>query len=295
VLYGGCLCSGGAGTVKYHSQLVTTNVYHFFVDFFLLVIGGALSSGPTDEVELISLDVINNPVPTALQSLRGLPVKGLFEGRPRMTQVGAVTKIHVYGNSVNRHSLHIKQLCCRYSVQKDQWMSCQDISVENLAEYRERNILYESAGVYGSATCGVFKSSVTQKEEIILVGGFNAGQYLTTVEIYSLEKSEWRDGNPFPRPIYGATIIPIGDSLLLVGGITTGWLRLDTIYLYNPDDDSWTLLDARMQNRNVDVIAMLVKRAIFDKESVLVKNGQESKTALLVRKVGQFLRSAMLF
>jgi hypothetical protein len=24
VLYNGCLCSGGAGTVKYHSQLLTT-------------------------------------------------------------------------------------------------------------------------------------------------------------------------------------------------------------------------------------------------------------------------------
>jgi hypothetical protein len=27
VLYGGCLCSGGAGTVKYHSQLHLSVIY----------------------------------------------------------------------------------------------------------------------------------------------------------------------------------------------------------------------------------------------------------------------------
>jgi N-acetylneuraminic acid mutarotase len=40
-------------------------------------------------------------------------------------------------------------------------------------------------------------------------------------------------------------------------------LHLDTIYHYNPDDDSWTLLDAKLKNGAYSVAAMAVPRKMF--------------------------------
>jgi hypothetical protein len=66
--------------------------------------------------------------------------------------------------------------------------------------------------------------------------------------------------NPLPLPISRATAVPFGDSFLLVGGQTTGWDRLSTIYRYNAEDDSWILIKARMKHEKSCVIAMMVDR-----------------------------------
>jgi hypothetical protein len=72
-----------------------------------------------------------------------------------------------------------------------------------------------------------------------------------------------------------ATVVPFGDSFLLVGGITNGDSRvgrvtpeigLSTIYRYNYKDDCWTLLDATMSKPKARVIAMLVERNMLETE-----------------------------
>jgi hypothetical protein len=80
-------------------------------------------------------------------------------------------------------------------------------------------------------------------------------------------------GNPLPKPIFDATAVPFGDSFLIVGGssafpISWGKERKNnnTVFRYNPDEDSWTLLDARMKEEKYEVIAMLVDKQMFQKE-----------------------------
>ena len=64
---------------------------------------------------------------------------------------------------------------------------------------------------------------------------------------------------PFPHQIMGAaTVVPFGDSILLVGG------RLGESTYYNPDEDSWTLLESRMKEKNDHVVAMMVDRDMFE-------------------------------
>jgi hypothetical protein len=72
--------------------------------------------------------------------------------------------------------------------------------------------------------------------------------------------------NPLPQPIVCATVVPFGDSFLLVGGITTGFSHLSTIYCYNPDEDSWTLFTGGMKSGTIGGIAMLVPRNMFKNE-----------------------------
>jgi N-acetylneuraminic acid mutarotase len=61
-----------------------------------------------------------------------------------------------------------------------------------------------------------------------------------------------------------ATVVPFGDSFLLVGGGNNNSC-LSTIYHYKPQEDSWTLLDARMKEGKYGVIAMLVEREMLVK------------------------------
>jgi hypothetical protein len=70
--------------------------------------------------------------------------------------------------------------------------------------------------------------------------------------------------NPFPHLIWDATSVPFGNSFLLLGGRKTSQRdRLDTIYCYNPDDDSWTLLNAKLKNSACSVAAMAVPWKMF--------------------------------
>jgi N-acetylneuraminic acid mutarotase len=72
---------------------------------------------------------------------------------------------------------------------------------------------------------------------------------------------------PLPQPITDATVVPFGDSFLLVGGATSSHVSshffLSTIYHYEPEEDSWTLLDERMKEGMAGVIAMLVDRKLL--------------------------------
>jgi N-acetylneuraminic acid mutarotase len=82
--------------------------------------------------------------------------------------------------------------------------------------------------------------------------------------------------NPLPQPITLATTVPFGDSFLLIGGMTGNSSRktyLSTIYWYNPDEDSWNLLDASLKEGKAGVIAIVV-----DRETVCSGVGYKLKT-----------------
>jgi N-acetylneuraminic acid mutarotase len=67
-----------------------------------------------------------------------------------------------------------------------------------------------------------------------------------------------------PETLYDATSVPFGDSFLLVGGEIRNFSHVDTVYRYNPTDDTWTLLQARLKEGKAPAIAMLLERRIFD-------------------------------
>jgi N-acetylneuraminic acid mutarotase len=64
--------------------------------------------------------------------------------------------------------------------------------------------------------------------------------------------------NSLPQPIAYATVVPSGHSFLLFGGNTKENSELSTIYSYDPEEDIWTLLDAKLEEGKRRVIAMEV-------------------------------------
>jgi N-acetylneuraminic acid mutarotase len=73
---------------------------------------------------------------------------------------------------------------------------------------------------------------------------------------------------PFPQIIQYATSVSFGDSFLVVGGY--GDTLLSTIFQYNPDEDSWTLLSSRMKQSKAGVFAMMVEREMFEIQSSML-------------------------
>ena len=72
-------------------------------------------------------------------------------------------------------------------------------------------------------------------------------------------------GNPFPRAsITDSKAVPVGDTFIVVGGFDGGIRRyLDTIYKYEPLDDSWTLLETKLPFKKGNVMALMVEIDIF--------------------------------
>ena len=73
-------------------------------------------------------------------------------------------------------------------------------------------------------------------------------------------------GNSLPLPLQDTSVVPYGESFLLVGGCHAGDnLRevTDTIYKYEVLSESWTLLDTRIPYKVVSPIALMVDLDIF--------------------------------
>jgi N-acetylneuraminic acid mutarotase len=111
---------------------------------------------------------------------------------------------------------------------------------------------------------------------VVVAGGINHDGVHEIVEIYSVEQNKWRSANPLPHIIFGATVVPFGDSFFIVGG-TDRAINYSTIYRYNPEEDSWTLMDGRMRKGQFYVISMLVKREIFEQYSLLMQTDSDDQ------------------
>ena len=72
-------------------------------------------------------------------------------------------------------------------------------------------------------------------------------------------------GNNLPYPIEAAASVPYKDSFLLVGGYLYDTDEvLDTIIKYNPEDDSWLEMPAKLQTPRYWHTVIPVKQSIFN-------------------------------
>ena len=82
-----------------------------------------------------------------------------------------------------------------------------------------------------------------------------------------------------PRHLTGSTVVPLGESFLLVGGslIEDAFPKLSkTIYKYEKLSDSWTLLNATLPHRAGNPVALMVDIDIFPSCSDEVEGGATS-------------------
>ena len=70
-------------------------------------------------------------------------------------------------------------------------------------------------------------------------------------------------GNTFPTTIGYPAVAQDVNSFYIIGGLEVDFFPMDTIYSYEPNNDSWTLLPNKMQYRRDGATAMIVKSSIF--------------------------------
>ena len=72
-------------------------------------------------------------------------------------------------------------------------------------------------------------------------------------------------GNPLPHHLSAATVVPFGETFLLVGGFISDTFpqSTDTIYQYEKLSDSWTLLNTKIPYRAENPMALMVDIDIF--------------------------------
>jgi len=111
--------------------------------------------------------------------------------------------------------------------------------------------------------CGMVHNANGDQEVIAAGGGFSVNR---EVEIYNLQSGEWRTGNPLPLHLDDATVVPLDESFLLVGGYLSDDdfpSKSNTIYKYEKQNDSWTLLDTKIPFHVANPIALMVDIDIF--------------------------------
>ena len=82
---------------------------------------------------------------------------------------------------------------------------------------------------------------------------------------FHLNNAIFPPGNPLPLPLADATVVPFDETFLLVGGFLSDDRPSysDSIYKYEKQDDSWTLLDTKIPFRVSNPIALMVDIDIF--------------------------------
>ena len=109
--------------------------------------------------------------------------------------------------------------------------------------------------------CGEVLTGDGSQQEVIVAGGSgNTGTInpspLDVVEIFSVRDGNWRLASPLPTPIVQATVVPLDNTFLILGGEDTEFSNL--IYRYQLGDDTWELLDAKLPKPARGVAATMV-------------------------------------
>ncbi len=79
------------------------------------------------------------------------------------------------------------------------------------------------------------------EEQLVMAGGFNdVDLHLSTSEVYSPDRDEWREGGSLPRRLRGGMSVQLNGTFVAVGGITDEGDFSDTIYVWDPEELTWS-------------------------------------------------------
>ena len=155
-------------------------------------------------------------------------------------------------------------------------------------------------------TCGKVGPELNP-EKIVVVGGCNDGgcrTRLNSVEIYTIDTGSWETGRiinliimflfckkknipktittarDFPHPIIAHGQVKYEQSFLIIGGQTyypnPNLNLLDTIYLYNNINGTWSVMQTRLDEKQMAVSATWVDAAKFPSRSATANSNKDA-------------------
>lgn len=104
-----------------------------------------------------------------------------------------------------------------------------------------------------SHACGLVKG-----RNIVAAGGATgAGGDLASVEIYSLETGDWKNGTKLPMGMRLMAAVQLEETFMLVGG-KQNKTYLDSIYMYNEKKDIFVKTKEKLKKGRPELLAVLV-------------------------------------
>ena len=117
--------------------------------------------------------------------------------------------------------------------------------------------------------CGVATKSDGSKM-VVVAGSFNIGDRRST-QILDLETGVWRMPNTFPFDVRLGTVVPYGNTFLILGGRSGGATSPDyattSIIEFEPDSETWVVRQEHMTEQRSGHYAAFVDREHFDCQS----------------------------
>ncbi len=86
----------------------------------------------------------------------------------------------------------------------------------------------------------------SDRYDIVVAGGDGGSRLLQSSEIYNTGTGVWREGPPLPDAFDDMASVQYEDTFLVIGGFDGSSTRLDTIYQYDPNSESWVLRPERL-------------------------------------------------
>ena len=83
-------------------------------------------------------------------------------------------------------------------------------------------------------------ADVPDKPYIIVAGGFDNTNILSSAERYNPKDNTWTAINPMPTAKYGAQAVGIGSKVYVIGGTTTGGAVTKSVYVYDDATKAWS-------------------------------------------------------
>jgi hypothetical protein len=78
--------------------------------------------------------------------------------------------------------------------------------------------------------------------KLYIMGGDNGTNVYTSTYIYDITTNTWSMGAPVPAPVTNTSATVANGRIYLFGGVDAAYNAVDTLYAYNPSNNSWTTL-----------------------------------------------------
>jgi hypothetical protein len=218
-------------------------------------VNGRISHGGIGEINLISLDPKNNPVPTKLNNLNEPPFK-------RSAVCGAL--LRPTGSTSSKKEVHVwnSRSCFRYSTKEDKWLKSSgpiEISCNSAYAFHPKtDRLYLTSTLYGHRTASftedgsIFHSLPKVRQEInshvmtVLKGGnvfVSKDERYKTCFLYDNHTNSWKKCPDMNTERDGASCGSIkrsdgSEEVVVVGGYLSRVI-VDTVQIFNLDKESW--------------------------------------------------------
>merc|ERR1711962_169241 len=101
--------------------------------------------------------------------------------------------------------------------------------------------------------CTTFTSS-SGEEGLLVAGGYNGGEYLSSTELFLPSKKQWTKGGDLPRAMRGLRAARLSERVVVTGGLDDGRNYRDEVLQYEETTEAWSEIGKMKKARDYHAV-----------------------------------------